>query len=88
MNLFSGKEMFPLPGDRRLVWDNHLEDNNLAVYDARDVEIWNMKSVIMHDDTCVGLTVGEHEFYFVTFNGLGVTMDVESLTVIQTQITK
>lgn len=88
MGLFSKKKVFPLSNHRKLVWGDDLENNNLSVCDARDTEIWNMRSAVKHDDTCVGVTVREHEFYFVTFNGLGITMDIETLTVIQTQITK
>ena len=79
---------------RTLVWDfdesvsnaARLKDNNLFIE-----PIWNMRDTVGYVDTCVGVSIlSEDSFYFVTFCGLGFTMQVcrDTVVCLKRQVTK
>lgn len=79
--------------NKKLVWDfdenkdaSKLLENNLYIEN-----IWNMKDTVGYTDTCVSVSIlSDHTFYFITFNGLGFTMEIKGneIKCIQKQITK
>lgn len=76
-------------GRKILTWEHTATDpaeNNLYIKG-----IWNMKDTVGYTDTCVAVSViSDDIFYFVTFNGLGFTMQVvdNEVRCIKKQITK
>lgn len=83
--------------DKKLIWiwDNQetsaaqLPLNNLFILDAQGREVWNMKDCVGYDDVCVGMhKVEDDSFYFVTFMGLGFTIDLHRFQVLKKQMTK
>lgn len=84
-------------GDKRIIWfwdeDNHnakeLKVNNLCICDSNYKELWNMRRVLICDDSCVGVRLLENNLmYFVTFYGLGFTINLGDYSVIKKVITK
>lgn len=80
--------------NKKLIWDfdstnssgHKLKDNNLYIEN-----MWNMKDTVGYDDSCVGVhLVSDDTFYFVTFWGLGFTMQISEneVTCIKKQVTK
>lgn len=79
---------------KNLIWNfdknetdaKKLENNNLYIEN-----LWNMKDTVGYTDTCVGVTIlSENKFYFVTFMGLGFTMQIcnDKVICLKKQITK
>ena len=79
---------------KNLIWNFYknetdakkLENNNLYIEN-----LWNMKDTVGYTDTCVGVTIlSENKFYFVTFMGLGFTMQIcnDKVICLKKQITK
>lgn len=84
-------------GDKRIIWfwdeDNHsvkeLKVNNLCIYDSNYKELWNMRQILICDDSCVGVRLLENNLmYFGTFYGLGFTINLEDYSVAKKVITK
>lgn len=75
-------------------WDDKERDasklylNNLSVRDDNDQELWNMKEAVGYDDVCVGCSLLENTFTFVTFSGIRYTIDLQRFQVLRKQITK
>ena len=76
-------------GNSELIWDYDknntnaakISDNNLKLMISSDT-VWNMRDTVGYDDCCVGVhKLSENEFYFVTFLGLGFTMQIVNNTV-------
>jgi hypothetical protein len=86
-----------LINDKKIIWfwdeNNHnaseIKENNLSICDSHYNELWNMKTVTNVDDSCVGVAIMEENLlYFVTFFGLGFTIDITNGSVIKKDITK
>ena len=83
--------------NRVLLWDfdpsdsnaANLEINNLYLIEKNNI-IWNMLDTTEHEDSCVGVSlISNNQFYFVTFCGLGYTMQISNgVECIKKQITK
>lgn len=75
--------------DKKIIWfwDNHkkAEDfliNNLFVCDSNFHELWSMKDARGIDDVCVGLSLRKSSFYFCTFWGVGIEVDIDTFNII------
>lgn len=79
---------------KKLIWDfdetitdaSKLKVNNLYIE-----HMWNMQDTVGYEDTCVQVSVlSDDTFYFVTFMGLGFTMQIceNEVICLKTQITK
>lgn len=74
--------------DKKIIWfwDDGMKageflTNNLFVCDSSFHELWNMKDVRGVDDVCVGLSLRENSFYFCTFWGIGIEVDIHTLNI-------
>ena len=82
--------------DKRIIWfcddrstnAKELLDNNLFVCDSEYHELWNMKDVRKVNDVCVALSVWKNSFYFCTFWGIGMEVNIHTLNVINMFQTK
>lgn len=85
-----------LLANKKIIWfwddtNNKAENfmiNNVFVCDENEYVIWNMRDVQNFDDVCTSLTISENTFYFYTFCGYGVTMDIYTLQVVDKKIVK
>lgn len=86
MNYFLNGKNLIWNFDKNETDNKKLENNNLYIED-----LWNMKDTVGYTDTCVGVTIlSENKFYFVTFMGLGFTMQIcnDKVICLKKQITK
>ena len=60
--------------------------NNLQVYVGGKL-VWELDDVAKND-ACVGLGVHGEDIEFITFNGLRRTLNLNTLTITKSQITK
>lgn len=85
-----------LKNKRTLAWEynpeiidaSKLKDDNLFILDENKKVIWNMIDAINIHDVAVNLDVNENSFTFITFNGLSIEIDIDTLKVIDKKVTK
>ena len=64
-----------------------IPSNNLRIYEDGNL-VWELDEVAK-GDACVGLNIGdEQDIEFTSFNGLRRTLNLKTLTITKTQITK
>ena len=76
-------------GDRTVIWfiDDEERDaskipsNNLFILDRDGGELWSMKDVLKHEDTCTLLRIEGEKAYFATYNGFGAWIDILTLEI-------
>ena len=86
MNYFLNGKNLIWNFDKNETNNKKLENNNLYIED-----LWNMKDTVGYADSCVGVSIlSDNKFYFVTFMGLGFTMQIcdDKVICLKKQITK
>ncbi|MDY4079555.1 MAG: hypothetical protein SOY42_12355 [Clostridium sp.] len=86
MNYFLNGKNLIWNFDKNETDNKKLENNNLYIED-----LWNMKDTVGYTDSCVGVSIlSDNKFYFVTFMGLGFTMQIcnDKVICLKKQITK
>lgn len=76
-------------GKRTAIYDASAteEGNNLTILEKGNV-VWQLMDILPNDAVTYADKRDEHRLYFSTWNGLGITLNVDSLEVVEKQVVK
>ena len=76
-------------GKRTAIYDPSATEagNNLAILEKGNI-IWQLRDILPNDAATYVFKRDNRQLYFCTWNGLGITLNVDSLEVVEKKVVK